>query len=224
MPGVRFAYAVAGQVGVPDIVQALLAGGSAGGVTIYNGDFTVKTTKTTLTANVVPVLRTLLAADVTATYQQTGSIAGIFGAACEDVTTNGSGQAIQSPALGGIATGGQVIYSYGYDGLQAVDPNTSRSYTRVIEATGNMVFGIKLSAASAIGTPALLTTSAALLLTTTNGVTNFQVDTTNATTAVLVIVGINTSDALYGQKGCEVFCQVLATYRQGTTNVLYTAN
>ena len=224
MPGARFGYASAGQVGVPNIVQALLAGGSAGGVTIYNGDFVVKTTKSTLTANVVPVVRTLLAADVTATYQQTGAIAGIFGLALEDVTTNPSGQATSPPAIGGIATGGQVVYPYGYDGLQAVDPNTLRNYTRVIEATGAMVFAIKLSAASAVGTPALVGTSAALLLTTVNGITTFNVDTTNATTAVLQIVGINTSDPLYGAKGCEVFCLVLPAYRQGTTNVLYSSN
>lgn len=224
MPGVRFAYATVGQVGVPNAIQALLAGGSAGGVTVYSGDFVVRTTKSTLTANAVPVVRTLLAADVTAVYQQGGSIVGILGAAEEDVTTNGSGQAIQSPALGGIATGGQVIYPYGYDGLQAVDPNTSRSYTRVTQATNGMVFGIKLSAASAAGTPALIGTTAALLLTTTNGITNFQVDATKATTAVLQIVAINTSDPLYGAVGCEVFCVVLPTYQQALTALVYTSN
>lgn len=223
MPGLRFGYANAGQVGVPFIIQALLAGGSAGGVTVYSGDAVVKTTKSTLTANVVPVIRTLLAADVTATYQQGGSIAGIWGMACEDVTTNSSGQAIQSPTLGNIATGGSVIYPYSYDGLQAVDSNTVRSYTRVIQATGNMVFAAKLTAASAVGTPALITTNAALTLTGT-APTTFTVDTTGGSTNCIQIVGINTSDPNYGAHGCEVFFVILPTYRQGDTGVLYTSN
>lgn len=223
MPGIRFAYAVGGQVGVPDLIQGLLAGGSAGGVTINYGDMVVRTTKSTLTANAVPVFRTLLAADVTATYQQGGNIAGIYGMGMEDVTTNSSGQATSPPALGGIATGGQVVYPYGYDGLQAVDSNTSRSYTRVLEATGNMVFAAKLTTASAVGSPALIQTAAALTLTGTNP-TVFTVDTTGGSTNCIEIVGINTSDSNYGLHGCEVFFVVLPTYRQGTTNVLYTSN
>jgi hypothetical protein len=231
MPGVRFAQSVAGLTGVPNLVAALMAGGSAGGVTMNGGDLVVKTIKSTLTANApgtstpVPVLRTLLAADVTATYQQGGSICGIFGAIEEDVTTNGSGQATSPPAFGGIATGGQVQYPYGQAGLNQVDPLTARGQVRVLQATGANVYGIKLSAASAIGTPALIGKSVALLLTTlSNGQTLFQVDTTNATTAVLEIVGINTSDPNYGAAGCEVFCVVLPTYRQGDLGVYYSSN
>lgn len=233
MPGVRYVQSPAGQVGVPSItagVTALLAGGSAGGVTIYSGDFAVKTVKSTLTANApntstpVPVVRTLLAADVTATYQQGGVTCGIFGSACEDVATNGSGQPISPPPIGGINTGGQVNYRYGYDGLLSVDSLTSRGQTRVIQATGDTVYGIKLSAASAISTPVLIGKQVALLLTTTNGVTLFQVDTTNATTAVLEIVGVNTSDVNYGAVGGEVFCVVLSTYRQGDLGVYYSSN
>lgn len=224
MPGVRFAKTTAGQVGVPNTIQALLAGGSAGGVTISYGDFVVRTTKSTLTANAVPVVRTLLAADVTAVYQQGGSIVGILGAAEEDVITNSSGQAIAPAAIGNISTGGQVNYPYGLDGLQAPDPNTGRNYTRVIQATNGMIYGIKLSAASAAGTLALVGTTAALLLTTVGGITTFTVDTTKATTAVLQIVDVNTSDPLYGSVGCEVFCVVLPTYQQGLTNLVYTSN
>lgn len=224
MPGVRFASSIAGQTGSPNLVPCVMAGGTGGGVTMYSGDFVVKTIKTTLTANVVPVLRTLLAADVTATYQQTGAICGIFGAIEEDVTTNSSGQATSPPAFGGIATGGQVVYPYGQAGLNPVDSNTGRGQVRVLQATGSNIYGIKLSAASAVGTLALIGKQVALLLTTTSGVTLFQVDTTNATTAVLEIVGINTSDPNYGLAGCEVFCTVLSTYRQGDLGIYYSTN
>lgn len=221
MSGIRYAGSTGGGVGVPDIIAALLAGGSAGGVQMYSGDFVVRTIKTTLTANVVPVIRTLLAADQAANYQQGGANAGILGLLCEDVITNSSGQPLATPPP--IANGASVIYPYSYDGLLQLDPLTLRGQGRVIECSERMIYGIKLDAASAAGTMALVGTLAALKLTGTLP-TVFTVDTTAATTNVLRIIGINTSDPLYGAVGCEVFVQVLGAYCQSLTAVPYSTN
>ena len=223
MPGIRFGYAVGGNVGVPNIVTALLAGGAGGGIVINSGDFVVKTTKANLTANNVPVIRTLLQADITALYQQTALIAGIFGLALEDVTTNLVGQATVPPALGGIATGGQMQYAYGYTGLLGIDANTQRGQGRVIPCTSQMVFACKLDPASAPSTPALIGTLAALKLTGTLP-SLFTIDTTGGSTNIVRIVAVNQSDPLYGLNGGEVFFQILDAYQQFLTAVPYSAN
>lgn len=223
MGGISFRGVAGGGTGVPFIIPMLLAGGGAGGVTINAGDAVVRTTKANLTANAVPVGRTLLQADVTLLYQQTAVNAGILGIACDDVTTNAAGQAIATPPLGGILTGAAVVYPYSYDGLLGIDPNSLRGQARVIAATQNMIFGCKLDPASAVGTQALVGTLAGLKLTGTVP-TVFTIDTTGGSTNILRIVAVNYSDPLYGLAGCEVQFQILPAYCQYENSVLYSTN
>jgi len=219
MPGIRYAGTRGGAVGVPPTAPYLLGKSQ----TIYAGDVVCLTTNATYSASTIPVQRDLLAADVSANYQQGGSNVGVLGFCMDDVIVNSNYQATTGPAFGGVANGSQVIYPYTYDGLIAVDPNTTRGYGRVCLFDQENIYAAKLSAASAAGTLALVNTLAAFLLTTSGGITTYTIDTTGASTNILRIVGVNTSDPLYGAVGCEVFFQILGAYEQSLTGLQYTS-
>lgn len=223
MPGIRFAQDQNGM-GNPLIERYMGQGGSGGGGTIYQGDLVVLTTKSTLTTNATPVVRTLLAADKTAHYLQGGVAAGILGMGLSDMVTNSSGVANASINPGGVSAGG-VIYPLPSDSAGwGLDTNTGRSFYGVALASGENLFYGYLDSSSANATPALDSTLAGFILTGT-APTTFTVDT-NAATAdqCIIIVRCVETDPNYGKASGLVVFRFVGSFNQYATGINYSSN
>lgn len=217
MGGMAFAGVSAGMIGTPFIRGYLLAGGSAGGVNISQGDVVVLTTKSTLTSGGVVVVRTMLAADKTAHYKEGIPVAGLLGIATCDASSNSSGTPTSPSALGGVASGGQVVYPYGYPGTIGLDPLTNRGYLPVMVFAPGYIFKGQLNSGNA--SSALTNTLGGLILTSGT----FTIDTgAAAADQCLEIIGPDTSDPNYAAgTGTSVLWRMLDSFSQYLTGVSY---
>lgn len=234
MPGLRYVGTNAGFVDVPNVRPVLLANSLTGTGTppaaaLQSGDVMVLTQNSSLTSGGNTVGRMLLAADVTAVYKEGTPIAGIYGMARDSCSSNASGVAQPPPPLGGVQTSAAIPYSYGYAGMMPVDDATGRSQESVNVFYPGQIFGAPLYPGGGAVTVQHQydETLAGLRLTTTSGVTSYQVDV-GATTKILRIIAPNTQDPLYNTlvattatNGCEVFFEVLESYSQALTGVVY---
>lgn len=231
MPGGQYAYNTS-PTGVPAVGAYLLAGGSTSlsgtgtppAASLQAGDVVVLTTKSTLTANSVPVVRMLLAADKAADYKEGTPIAGILGIIGYGVSGNGSGQANGGPSPAPLAAAGADLIS-NFPSIALGDPqdsNTNRSWLRIILANETNIFRFAITGTAA--TPALIGTQCGLTLSVSSGVTTYTVNETSITTgnvAVATIVGVDSTDLLYGSAGGHVFVKFLPSYCQINTAVNY---
>jgi hypothetical protein len=229
VPGIRFAYVIEGDTPIvgSGLFANLLSGtGAPPAAYVRAGDALVSTTKSTLTANGVAVVRMLLAADKTALYKEGTPVAGILGISQFDASTDGNGIINGNVTPPGVATGAGITYSFpSMSQTTPVDSFSNRSRVQYYTASPLNVFVGALGAGSANATPALNNTLAGLLLTTTAGVTTYNVDTTaGATQQCLTILRCDESDPLYGTGLGRVFFQFLPSFSQATTGVNYSTN
>lgn len=167
---------------------------------------------------------------MTAVYKEGTPVAGILGIAMDSAQSNASGVATQPPALGGITTSAAVPYPYPYAGMQPPDDATGRSQLSVaVFRTGQVFIGTLYVGGGTVTLQHQLDgTLAGFRLSTTAGITTFQIDT-GATTKVLRIIAPNTQDPNYNkasgivQTGAPtVYFELLGTYEQALTGVPYT--
>lgn len=229
MPGLTFAQNYS-PLGVPTVGPYLLAGGSTAlsgtgtppSCDLQAGDLVVLTTKSTLTASSIPVVRMLLAADKTAHYKEGTPVAGILGIIAYGVRGNGSGQAIGGPSPAPLAAAGADL-TPNFASIAQGDPqdsNTNRSWLRIILANESNVF--RIATLTTAATPALIGTQIGLTLSTTSGITTYSADTgPSSGDAVAVVVGVDSTDLLYGSAGGHIFIKFLPAFCQILTGVSY---
>jgi hypothetical protein len=190
---------------------------------LRGGDLVVQTTKSTLTANGVAVVRMLLAADKTAHYKEGTPVAGIFGVAEYDCATDGNGIINGNVTAPNVANGAGITYNFPSNALRVPpDINTGRSRVQIYLANTVNVFVGALNSGSSAATAALNNTLAGFILSTTNGVTTYTIDT-NAAAAdqCITIIKCDETDPLYGFTGGRVFFQFLPAFCQSLTGVQY---
>jgi hypothetical protein len=231
MPGCAYGGNFAGNAVAPLTPSFYLANSLSGSGTppaayVQATDIVVLTTKSTLTSNAIPVVRMLLAADITALYQNgSGGICGLLGSAADDMISNSSGLAQAPPtSLGGSQFPGS------YASLQYTDPQVGRSQGRVQVFDSNHFQLTPLYTGG--GSVTLLGqydgTLAGINISVTSGVTTYTIDP-NATTKCVAIYQANRSDPNWGKlvaqnaAGPGVFWTVLPQYQQFLTKVNYTA-
>ena len=254
MPGVRFAGRMGGNTFGVNRISGLLGNSESGNATatvvgqLYDGDLLALTTNSTYTGGPA-VVRQLLAADKTASYQASSVNAGIFGAALSTVSTNASGVAIQPTPL----YSANIPYPYGEPGLYTPDPTTGRGIMPVAAASGN-IFAARIyggTTRSAATLQALATTSLlGIVIVIGNGTNGYPtgqawyfIDPAPASAGVSCarFMGWNTEDPNYwttlgastavGWTGStspipqtpECFFQFQASFAQDLTGVSYTA-
>jgi len=236
MPGIT--YEASGTSGdAPYAVAYLMASNLTGGNNtgagpnappgaIYAHDLCVLTTNTNLTAGGIPVVRPLLQADITNTYQQGGANAGVLGVFTEDIVTNASGQIFAQPTFG-ITQPVQVVFSMpAPSGRMPPEAATGRHHVNVIVSTSANIFKGRLAPNYAAGaTHALDGTTAGIQIVTTNGVSTYYVDPA-ATTKILTILKPDETDRAYNVASGSglVFFQFLPTYSQYVNGLNYSTN
>jgi len=180
--------------------------------TIQGGEPVVLTTASALTTASNKVVRTLLAADIAALYQDGSSnVCGILGFACHDAVTNSSGVANQQHVYSGKSALGEPTFALPSYGLgQPADTNIGYTEIMVWIADPNTVFKGKLISTSTASN--LLIGPAGIDL--TSGV--FTV-APSATTKILDIIAWDPSDTTY------VWFTVKAAFCQLQTMFPYTA-
>lgn len=182
--------------------------------TIQAGHPVVITTNATYTTSSYPVVRSLVAGDISASYQEGGSTAGILGFSLEDyVTTSGGVDSTQFvySAKAGAAEPVLVIPSY-HAGVP-VDPTILYTKMMVALALPGVVFRGKLGGGgTTTATEALVNTKAGIDLNA--GV--YTVDTSESVKP-LTIIGWDVNNTAY------VYFEVQQTYCQLTTGVNYSS-
>lgn len=220
---------------VPGLTPRLLANSLTGTGTppacnLLAGDFVVLTTKSTLTASSQVVQRMLLAADKTAVYKEGTPVAGIYGVANDNVSTNASGVAGSNPVIGAIATGAGIPYPYSASAMWGNDVASGRSYGGVMVATDDTIFLGRLYTGG--GTVTLThqydNTLGGITMATTTGVTTYTINVTDTgTSACILILGPNEQDPLYNTlvaqnaAGPTVFFKIVSSFQQALTGVPY---
>lgn len=204
--------AVYAQPGLGTIPRAAYLNGKS--TTIQGGHPVVITTNATYTTASNPVVRSLVAADVSASYQEGGSTAGILGFACHDAQTTSGGVASTQfvySLKGASAEPTLALPSYGMG--QPADGNIGYTNIMVWLALPGTVFRGKLGGG---GT----TTASNLLVNVAAGIdisgTTYTVDTSESVKP-LVIIGWDPSATGY------VYFQVKAAYCQILTGVDFTS-
>lgn len=220
MPGIRLAYTLNGR---PPVMVEELIGKSE---TIYAGDALALTTNATYAINSVPCVRKVLAADKTAHYKEGTPVAGILGVAEWGGTTNSSGQWTSAALPGGVQPGAVNYQFPSMGGGISQEPVTAQSRVVLYGAVGSNVFVCALDSTASVATPALNNTLAGLILTTSNGITTFTIDTGAASAdQCLRIIRCDESDPLYNNgHGGRVFFQFLGSFDQYETGVNYSSN
>jgi hypothetical protein len=233
MPGFAFANKLGNPSGVPTVLPYVLADNLSGTGTppaanLNYGDLIVLTTKSTLTANSVPVARMLLAADVTASYEEGGNICGVLGVM---ITSQTSTSATGVAGASSNAYPGGTIYPL---------PNDSARYPAYIQASGRSVLRVAV-ASDNVFVAALYTgggsvtlgdqynnTLAGLNLSTTSGVTTYTVNTGAAVKCLTIIgpvidqPGYNTLVA-QNAAGPLVYVKFLGAYAQNLIGYNYSS-
>lgn len=241
MPGIQFAGSEAGFTGVPNVNKYLLANSLTGTGTppaaaVYTGDIVALTQASALTSGGNTVVRQLLAADKTAHYLQGSPVAGLLGVCMNDVQSNASGIATAPPYIGpGVTSGAPINYPLSESAMWGADRATNRNYMKVaLFEPGNVFLGRLNMVAGAITLQhqydGLL---AGIIMTTTSGVTQYTIDSATASgaDACVRIIGPNEQDPLYNTlvasgssvQGPSVFFEVLSSFCQFLTNVVYTS-
>lgn len=234
MPGASFAQNYS-PLGVPLVGPELLGGGSVTlsgtgtppAAALQAGDLVVRTTKSTLTSGGYPVIRMLLAADKTADYKEGGTTAGILGIIAYGVSGNGSGQATGGPSPAPLAAAGADL-TPNFSSIAQGDPQdsiTNRSWLRIIYANEQNIF--RIATTTMLASPLAIGTQVALTLSTASGVTTYTVNQTTigaGNLAVATVVGVDTTDLLYGQAGGHVFIKFLPAFCQINTALNYSTN
>ena len=185
--------------------------------TAFNyGDVLVLTTVSALTTSSAQVLRPLLAADITAAYQDgSAHVCGIHSICPYTETTNSSGIVATQPSVTNVAAAARPIYALpGVSAGYAVDPNIGHSLLNPIIADSQTWFRAPLLASIGAATAAMVGATAGIDL--TSGI--FTVDT-GATTKILEIVKIADGDPA----GNIVYVRVLPAFQQNLTAYPYTA-
>jgi hypothetical protein len=231
MPGCAYGENFAGNALAPltpsfYLANSLTGSGVPPAAYVQATDIVCLTTATALTSNAIPVLRMLLAADITALYQNgSGGICGILGSAADDMISNASGYAQAPPtSLGGFQSPGS------YASLQYTEPQVGRSQGRVQVFTSNHGFRMALyTGGGAITlTGQYNNTLAGIHISTTSGTTTYTIDP-NATTKCVQIVAADIGDPLYdtlvaqNAAGPHVYVKILPAYQQFNTGVNYSA-
>lgn len=206
----NFDFAYAHQAPHPDIAYPL----NAKSETINVGDPLVLTTDSDETTGSTPVARVLLAADVSASYQEGGATAGIYGFAAASAVTDASGVASSAPAYANkLASAEPTLQVPTYGASIDVDPNIGYTRIKTFVAHPHIVFRGKLGGGgTTTASAALIGTSAGIDI--ASGV--FTVDTSESVKP-LTIVGWDQSNPAY------VFFTVKPAYCQALTGVLYTS-
>jgi hypothetical protein len=231
MPGCSYYGAEGGNTLPPNIEALYLANNLTGTGTppaayVYATDILVRTTKSTLTSNNIPVVRPLIQADITALYQEGGQIVGLLGAAADDFITNSSGVAQAPPtSVGGV------VFPGSYASNQYLDPVTGRSQGRVlIFETGQRFLTPLYTGGGSVTLKGQYDgTLAGINISVSNGVSTYTIDP-NATTKCVRIIAANTADPNYGKLvaqnayGPTVIWEVLSTYQQWNNNTNYSTN
>lgn len=221
MPGFAFARS-ASPVSAPRIESGLWPNSQ----TLRDGDLIVYTNNATYTTSSIPVPRNLLGIDKTAHYQQTSVLAGILGVVREPGISNATGVVTSYPVLSTVNAGAAPNYSFvGMSTGRPVDPNTGRSRLEYYPFAPENIFIAKLDSSSANATPALNNTLAGIIISGSTGNFTYTIDT-NAVASpndqCLRIISCDESDPLYGNGKGRVYVQVLGSFSQGITNVIYT--
>lgn len=219
MPGVKFAYTLNGRP--PVMVEALIGKSE----TVYAGDAVGQTTNATYSISSVPAIRKILAGDKTAHYKEGTPVAGIFGVAAWSGTSDANGRWSAFASVGGNQAGaGNYQFNVMGQGVPT-DPNTGQSRWWGYAAAQQNVFVCALDATASNATPALNSTLAGLILTTSGGITTFTIDTgAAAADQCLRIIKCDESDPLYGSAKGRVFFQFLESFDQYFTAVNYSTN
>lgn len=240
MPGIQFSGSEANFRGVPDVNKYLLANSLAGTGTppaaaVYAGDIVALTQASALTSGANTVVRMLLAADKTAHYLQGSPVAGLLGVCMDDVASSAAGIAIAPPVIApGVTSGAPISYPLSNSGMWGADRATNRNYMKVaLFVPGNTFLGRLDMTAGAITLKhqydGLL---AGIIMTTTSGVTTYTIDSATASgaDACIRIIGPNEQDPLYNTTvaissatGPSVFFEVLPSFSQYLTNVVYSS-
>lgn len=235
MPGVAVGYVMGGQQLVAGITPKLLANSLTGTGTppacaLLQGDFVVLTQVAALTSGGQTVLRMLLAADKTAHYKEGTSVAGILGINTDNLQTNPSGICTGPPVIGAIASGAAINYPLSGPGMWGQDVATNRNYGGVIVADSQIVYTARLytGAGSVTLKHQYDGTLGGITMATTSGVTTYTINTTDTgVDACIKIIGPNEQDPLYNTTvaqnaaGPTIFFQILGSFQQGSTNVVY---
>lgn len=236
MPGILYAEAAPGQLPTPNeyfysSANSLSGTGTPPAAAMQAGDVVALTTASALTASSQVVSRMLLAADVSALYQDgSGNVCGVLGVCADSFTTNASGVAGAPPALGAVTSGAAINYPLSVPAMQGNDSSTGRSFMRVHLFRPGQRFKGRLytGGGSVTLTHQYDNTLAGFNLSTSSGVTTYTVSPA-ATTKCLTIIGPVLDDPLYGQlvaqnsPGPWVIFEVLPSFSQSDTGFNYSA-
>ena len=229
MPGIQIFMAGNGEL-LPPIQSYPLANNLAGAQTttvpgaMSIGDFVVLTTKSSLTSNGVPVLRSLLEQDLTDLYQQGGLDIGILGISNDNLATNANGIINGQPQF--INNVPNVIFSMpSKSAVWGTDPVSGRNLAGVILSTPQVQFQGFLDPAQNITNMYTLPgTQAGLTISTNTYGQNIYLINPNATTKILTIQSVDTSDPSYGTNGALVRFVINSAYNQyNNPNGFYTS-
>ena len=203
---IEFAYNK--LTGRPDVAWIANAKSS----TINAGDPVVISTKSTLNTASMPVARSLLAADISASLQEGGSTCGVYGVAAFYAKTDANGVANSQDVYSGKKASAEPILALPSIGA-GHQPESTNSYTKlkVFLFTPNNVFWGKLKTGSA--SSASINARVGLDLTSTT----YTVDTA-ASLKTATIVGWDPSDTT------KVLFTMDSAYCQSITGVNFSTN
>jgi hypothetical protein len=229
MPGIQVFMVGNGEL-LPPVQSYPLANNLAGAQSTSNpgamsiGDFVVLTKATALTSNAVPVVRSLLQQDITDLYQQGGLNIGILGISGDNLATNAFGIINSQPQF--INTVPPVIFSMpSKSAVWGTDPVSGRNLTGVQLSTPQVQFqGFLDPAANVTNMFTLPGTQAGLTITTNSYGQNVYLINPLATTKILTIQSVDTSDPSYGTTGALVRFVINPAYNQyNNVNGFYTS-
>lgn len=219
MPGFQLGNVTGvGETGVnyrPVLLGKSMTGtGTPPAATLKHGDVVCLSSHSAVGGSSLIVARMLLAADKTANYEDgSGNVCGIFGVYLDaDVDTNSSGLVV----AGSVGNGG-VIFSMPSDAASyALDKSALRAQGRVAIFDDTTLWRVKL--ASGTASHANLQGKAGITISTTNGVTTYTANTSDAVgISPFIIEDFDRNDTTY------VYLRCRRAFQQAVLPFVYTA-